>query len=119
MWAAITNTIMGLGLMIAPAVFQFDKVASDNYYIVGPLVVTFAITALWEVNRPARYLNILPGIWLTASPFIFSFASPEAKWMAVISGLWIVGFSLVKGKSKGNYGGGWRSLFQKHPAHMR
>lgn len=119
MWAAIVNIIIGLFLMIVPALFRFEKAASDQYYIVAPVVITFAVTALWEVNRSARYFNIPFGAWLAISAFIFNFQSSEAKWVAVISGLVIVLLSMVKGKIKGSYGGGWRSLRQDKPLHMQ
>ncbi len=37
-------------------VIPFEKAAFDNNYIAGPLIIIFAITALWEVNRSARTL---------------------------------------------------------------
>lgn len=113
MWAAIINILLGLWLMISPYLFQFEKQATDNNYIVGPLVLTFAITALWEVNRSARFLNIPAGIWLAASPFILSFQSSSATWLTLLAGVLITALSFVKGKIKGNYGGGWRSLVRK------
>ncbi len=69
MWAAIINILLGLWLMISPTFIPFEKAAFDNNYIAGPLVITFAITALWEVNRSARYLTLLAGVWLIFSPF--------------------------------------------------
>ncbi|HKZ65677.1 MAG TPA: hypothetical protein VJ111_04950 [Chitinophagaceae bacterium] len=113
MWVAIINILLGLWLMISPALLQFEKIASDNNYIVGPLVLTFAITALWELNRSALFFNIAIGAWLVISPFILAFQSPVAIWATILSGVLIAGFSLVKGKMKRNYGGGWRSLFKK------
>jgi hypothetical protein len=119
MRAAILNIIIGLFLMIAPAIFHFYKTISDHYYIVGPVVVAFAIISLWEVNRSAHYFNVLPGSWFIIAPFIFHFQSVPAIWIAVVSGVLIVLLSLVKRRVKGKYGGGWRSLLQKHPVHMQ
>jgi hypothetical protein len=119
MWAAIINIIIGLFVMIAPAAFHFDKTIADQYHIVGPIVITFAVMSLWEVNHSAHYFNIPAGLWLLIAPFLFHFQASTATWMAVICGLLIVMLSLVKRKVKGQYGGGWRSLFQKNPAHMQ
>lgn len=116
MWAAVVNTILGIWIMIAPCLLEFEKKAADNNYIVGPLVVTIAITAIWEVNRSARYLNFVVGIWLAASPFILAFDSAAATWNDLIVGVLIAVFSLFKGKIKGRYGGGWRSLISKKNA---
>lgn len=111
MWASIINTILGLWVMISPYVLHFEKTAANNNYIVGPLVITFAITSLWEVNRSARYLNMVAGSWLVISPFLLRFKSADVIWITVVSGILILSFSFVKGKVRGNYGGGWRSLF--------
>jgi hypothetical protein len=119
MWGAIINILLGLWLMISPGWLQFEKIASSNNYIVGPLVLTFAITALWEVNRSVRFFNVTAGVWLVISPFVLGFQSPTGIWTTILSGVLITGFSFVKGPIKRNYGGGWRSLFEKNPAHLR
>ncbi len=80
MWAAIINILLGLWLMISPALLQFEKAAFNNNYIVGPLVLTCAVMALWEVNRSARYLNMAAGGWLVASPFILNFQSSQTAY---------------------------------------
>ena len=117
MWGAIINILLGLWLMISPGLLQFDKIASSNNYIVGPLVLTFAITALWEVNRSMRFFNVATGVWLIFSPLIVDIQSSVADWATVLSGILITAFSFVKGNVKKNYGGGWRSLFKKDPVH--
>lgn len=115
MWAAIINIFLGLWLMISPALLHFENKASSNNYIVGPLILTFAITALWEVNRSARFLNIAGGLWLIVSPFTLGFQSFTSIWLTLLSGILITAFSFVKGNIERNYGGGWRSLFSKKP----
>ena len=119
MWGAIMNIILGLWLMMSPGLLQFDKTSSSNNYIVGPLVLTFAITALWEVNRSVRFLNTVAGIWLCLSPIILGCQSSMIIWITVLSGVLIIVFSLIKGQIKRNYGGGWLSLFKKNPVHLR
>jgi hypothetical protein len=116
MWAAIINVLLGVWLMLSPALLHFEKAASDNNYIVGPLVISCAIMALWEVNRSARFFNMAAGIWIVASPFILQFQSPASIWVTVVLGVFITVFSFVKGTIKGNYGGGWKSLFEKDHA---
>jgi len=118
MWAQIINIVIGLGLMVTPALLRFNKVAADNNHIVGPLVITFAVISLWEINRNARLFNIVTGCWLILSPFIVGFSS-VALVTDIVSGIAVILFSLNKGKIKSRYGGGWRSLFQKHPLHVQ
>ena len=115
---AIINTILGLFLMVAPAFFSFSKVASNNTYVVAPLIITFAITAIWEVNRSTRYFNIVAGAWLVIAPFVLDYQSSVEIWTTILSGAIIAALSLVRGEIKGKYGGGWRSLFQSNPPHL-
>ena len=118
MWAQIINIVIGIGLMAAPAIVGFDKVASNNNHIVGPLVITFAVVSLWEINRNVRWFNIVTGAWLILSPFIIGFGA-SAQAIDIAGGIAVILFSLHKGKIKNKYGGGWRSLFQKHPLHVQ
>jgi hypothetical protein len=119
MWGAIINILLGLWLMVSPDMLQFEKAASDNNYIIGPLVLTVAITALWEVNRSVRFFNIALGAWLVISPFILGLQLSTALWGVILPGILIIAFSLIKGSIKRSYGGGWRSLFTKDPEHAR
>ena len=118
MWANIVNILIGLAVMIAPAVFKFDKAAADNNHIVGPLVLTFAIISLWEINHNVRLFNVVTGLWLVLSPFILPFNSVE-RMIDIPAGVAIIIFSFFQEKLKNRYGGGWRSLFQKNPLHIQ
>lgn len=116
MAAAIVNILLGLWVMIAPAMFDYNEEASNNSYVIGPLVITFAITSIWEVNRNIRYANVLAGLWLAASPFVLEY-SGFARYNHLFTGIAIAALSFIKGKIENRYGGGWKSLFEKHPFH--
>jgi hypothetical protein len=111
MWAAIINVLIGLWLMIAPDLFSFDKDAANNYYIVGPMVITMAIASIWEVNRSFRYFNLLAGIWLTVSHVVLWYETNEEIANSLACGVALICFSLVKGKITRQFGGGWKVLF--------
>ena len=104
--------------MVVPSIFTFTKVAADDNHIVGPLVVTFAVISLWEINRNVRLFNIITGLWLVLSPVILSFSGPAVK-IDFISGIAVIVCSLYAGRKKKSFGGGWRSLFQKNPLHIQ
>jgi hypothetical protein len=118
MWAQLTNILIGLWIMISPAIFYADRTAANNQHITGPLIITFAVIALWEINRNVRLVNILTGSWLIISPLFIHF-NAAMIWSNIIAGVLIIVFSLIKRKRKTNYGGGWKSLFLKDSAHMR
>lgn len=118
MWAQIINMVLGLGVMAAPAVWWFPEDASNNNYIAGPLVITFAMIAITDVGRSMRWFNVPLACWLTISPFILDYDGPALP-VNVLLGVVIGVLSLVKGKVSQRFGGGWRSLFQKEPAHVK
>jgi hypothetical protein len=112
MWAAIINVLIGIWVMIAPGMFGFDTIPANNHYIVGPLVFTMATASIWGVNRAFRYFNLLAGIWLAISPVFLSYETPAEIMNTCLSGALITIFSLVKGKIRHQYGGGWSILFR-------
>jgi riboflavin transporter FmnP len=117
MWTQFINTTAGLYIMVIPYLFGYDKELSTHNYITGPLIATFAITAIWEVNRNACWLNIPVAAWLIISSILYG--NDQAIYPNIIAAVVVIVFSAIKRKSKGIYGGGWRSLFQKNPAHIR
>jgi short-subunit dehydrogenase len=111
MWAAVANLIVGIWLMFAPGYLGFGKALSNNYYIIGTLVITFAIISLWEFNRSVRLLNLFLGVCLCVSAVVLKYDSP-GLWSTILSGISLIVFSSTKGKIKGQYGGGWAELFK-------
>lgn len=119
MWGGIINTILGLWLMAAPGIFNYGSAASDNGHIVGPVIVTFAIVSLWEATRGVRKLNFPTGIWLIAAPWILGYDHTIAIISDMSVGLLVFLFAMLKGTVKQSFGGGWASLWQNEPDHMK
>ena len=118
MWSAIVSTIVGLWVMVSPSVFETTRIASNNNYIVGPLLITFSIISFWDINRNVIKVNMLPGTWLLVSAFVFDY--PQTVFYCnIASGVVIIILSNLKRKSVGKVGGGWRSLFQRNPLDLR
>lgn len=119
MVARILNIILGLAVMVAPALFDYNQALANNNHIVGPLIITFAVIALWDINRQVRLANVVTGGWLIIAAFIFSAPATLYLILQAIAGALIIAFALVKGKEAHQYGGGWRSLWQKNPEHIQ
>jgi short-subunit dehydrogenase len=112
MWAAIVSTLVGLWIMIAPEWFSFNKTEANNHFIVGPLVVTAAVIAIWEVNRSFRFFNLTAGVWMTISPLLLRHETKEAIYSSIVSGTLLILFSLIRGSITHKFGGGWEILFK-------
>jgi hypothetical protein len=118
MWAIIINILAGLWVMASSAVLGLTESAADNNYIAGPLIVTFSVIALWDINRSVRYCNVPIGLWLAVSAFILPIQG-TAVWSNIVAGILVATLSFVPAASKKRFGGGWKSLFEEEPEHMR
>ncbi|AVR46630.1 hypothetical protein C7S20_15920 [Christiangramia fulva] len=119
MWGGILNSIIGLWLMSAPGIFQYGSAASNNGHIVGPVIVTFAVVSMWEATRGVRKWNFPMGAWLLVAPWILGYDSTLAIVSNMLSGVLVIFFATIKGSIEQRYGGGWSSLWQKNPQHLK
>lgn len=118
MWAQIINMVLGLAVMVLPGWLGFEKAASNNNYIVGPLVITFALVAITDAGRNVRLFNIPAGFWLMVGPLVLGFSN-TARLTDMLLSIFIILLSLVRGTVAQGFGGGWRSLLQKNPEHWQ
>ena len=112
MWAQCINIALGIWLMAAPAILGYGGPARTNHRIVGPLAVSCAVIALWEVTRPVRWGNFALGLWLLVAPWL----SADA-WAAFLNsslaGLLLMALALVRGTAEPQrFGGGWSALWR-------
>lgn len=112
MWMQIINAVLGIWLMISPAVLQGGVKAEDNNHITGPVIATFAIIALWEATHNIRLWNVPLGVWLVVAPFILGYETGASIINSILTGILIVVISLKKGTIKGKYAGGWKVLWK-------
>jgi hypothetical protein len=110
MWARIISVILGIWLMAAPTVLDYTGPARDNDHIVGPLVVSFAIIAHWEVTRPLRWIQLVLGFWLLVTPWVLGYELVATLNSSVV-GLLLMALSTVSGKTQQRVGG-WSSLWK-------
>jgi hypothetical protein len=110
MWFRIINIILGLWLMLAPALLGYAEPARTNSYIVGPLAASFAAVALSEVTRAARWVNVLLGLWLIIAPLALGYGGVAAA-NSLIVGALLGSFALIPGRRSHRIGGGWPALW--------
>ena len=103
-WNLLVSSALGLWLMFAPAVLGSTGTAAHSDHLVGALIVTVAVMALADVGRALRFVNILFGAWLLASPWIMSGATASARWSDTIAGLLVILLSFPRGKIGERYG---------------
>lgn len=112
MWAHVITAALGIWMMAAPAVLDYGGAAATNDRICGPVVATCAVIAWWGATRGMRWINVPIGIWLIAAPWALSYGTGTLIVHSMALGFAIAGFSIVRGRIRKRYGGGWRSLFR-------
>lgn len=110
MWARAINIALGIWLMAAGSILGYGGLAHTNDVIVGAIVSSMAVIALWEVTRQLRWVNVLLGAWLVIAGWVLGFETVAAINGSII-GAFVVALALVRGKLKEQFGGGWSALW--------
>ena len=109
MLARLATTLIGFWLMASPDVLGYEDSAAASHHIIGPLVVSLAVMAIWEVMDPVRLGNLLLGALLLIEPAIVGMPVTAAL-SSVTSGVAILALTLPRGRPLQDWGGGWREL---------
>lgn len=103
-WTLTVSTLLGVWLMGAPALFGTAGAMADVEHIGGALIVTIAVVAMGEPVRICRFLNILVGLAVAASPFLLAGAQGTGRINDLIVGLAVVALSFPRGPIKESFG---------------
>ena len=89
------NIVLGIWVIVSPFVLaSHSSKAIWNNVITGALVCILAIIR-WSIHqRGWSWLNLILGIWLVISPFVF-FLSGAAMWNNVILGIIVAALALT------------------------
>jgi len=104
-WNLAACALIGVWLMCTRLVFGTEPPMAHADHLIGAFVVTVSITALAEIARPVRYLNVLLGICLLGTPFMFDGASQAAELATLATGVALILLSLPRGRTASHYGG--------------
>jgi hypothetical protein len=104
-WTLAVSALLGAWLMASPDVFATVGLAADSDHLLGALVVVVAITAMAEVARAARFLNILLAVGIVVAAWLLPGASTAARLNDVAAGFLIAALSLPRGQIHNRYGG--------------
>ncbi|MCP9496065.1 MAG: SPW repeat protein [Pyrinomonadaceae bacterium MAG19_C2-C3] len=113
MWLRLINIALGVWLMAASAVLGYRGAARTNDVIVGALAASFAIIAVSEATRAARWVVFVLGLWLMVAGWVLGF-----EWSATLNstvvGLLLASFAFVRGRVDARFGGGWSALWKSN-----
>jgi hypothetical protein len=104
-WPDGLNLLLGVWLVVSPWILGFTgvKYAPGNAYVVGVIIAVAAVSALLAFHEWEEWVNIILGVWLVITPWLFGFgtlapttetlAAFAATWNFVIVGLLVVGLA--------------------------
>jgi uncharacterized membrane protein len=103
-WNLLASIALGLWLLVAPYVLGSGGRAAHSDHLIGALIVTVAMTALADVGRAARFVNVLLGAWVMVSPWLLGGATASAVWNDAIVGALVILLSFRRGRIRERYG---------------
>lgn len=111
--AGAVAAVIGAWLMLAPAVVPHTSAAATNLHVVGPVVITFGVCAVWPVMRALHWGNVLAGGWLIVSAVLVFESAPAAFASSVLCGFALIALA-IPGRiyPTHRYGGGWRAVLR-------
>ena len=107
-WNLLACIAIGAWLMCTRLTVGAEGSMANADHLIGSLVITVAVTALAEVARPVRLLNIGFGVALLIVPFVYD-AGPASLWSSLLCGVALIAFSLRRGTIRQRYGA-WNRL---------
>lgn len=102
-WNLVLSALIGFWLMAAPPALGSEGWAANSSFLVGPLIAVVAISAMAEVIRPFRYLNLLFGAWIIVAPWLLSGSTTGSTLNGLIAGVVLIGLSVPRGSVSQSY----------------
>ena len=106
-WTLVASAALGVWLMFSRLILGTEPPMADSDHLVGALAITVAVSAMAEVARPLRFINVLFGLWLIAAPWLLSGATLLGAWAGVVAGAALIALGLPRGKRSSEHYGGW------------
>ncbi|WEX87592.1 NAD-dependent epimerase/dehydratase family protein [Sinorhizobium garamanticum] len=103
----VASVLLGAILMATPLAFGSNPPLYYSDHVVGSTVIMVAVTAMAEVVRPVRFLNVVLGAWVAASPFLLDGGGMVGAFADIAIGLALIALSLPRGTRSEEHYGGW------------
>lgn len=98
-WGSWLNLALGGWLLFSPwALNYLTGSATGNSVVIGALVLIVSAwsLAVMEQNTAPPRVNLVLGIWLIISPWVLGYVTAAAFWNAIVVGMLLIGFALVR-----------------------
>jgi uncharacterized membrane protein len=102
-WNLALSMLIGVWLMFTRLTVDAAGAMANADHLIGALVITVSAIACAEVARPLRFLNIVLGIALLITPFVYQAEMVHAA-ASLLCGVALIALSLRRGRVEGRYG---------------
>ena len=106
-WTLLASAAIGLALMFTRPLFGAEPPMADSDHLVGALAFTVAVSAMADVGRALRFINVAFGLWLVVAPWLLEGETTAGAAASVVLGLALAGLSLPRGRLGGFRYGAW------------
>jgi nucleoside-diphosphate-sugar epimerase/uncharacterized membrane protein len=106
-WRLVASTALGVLLMTSPLTFGTQPPLYFSDHILGCLVILVAVTAMAEIARAVRFLNVAIGACIAASPLLLDGGTMAGTVADLAIGIALIGLSLPRGTRSHEHYGGW------------
>jgi nucleoside-diphosphate-sugar epimerase/uncharacterized membrane protein len=106
-WTLVASVAIGLMLLAAPLISGASGPLYSSAHVAACLVITIAVTAMAEVARAVRFINVPIGLWIAASPLFLDGGSQMWILFNLLAGLLLVALSLPRGARSREHYGSW------------
>jgi nucleoside-diphosphate-sugar epimerase len=107
-WNLALSGLIALSLLFTRLTFGSTGAMANADHVIGFLVLTTLSIAAAEPTRAVRYLNVLFGVALLATPFVFDATTP-ATLNSIVCGIALIVLSRRRGRIRQRYGN-WTRL---------
>jgi hypothetical protein len=108
-WSLAASIVIGIFLMTTRLTLGSEGAMANADHLIGALVIVVAVTAMAEVARAVRLLNLALGAALVIMPFLLGGSLLQII-VAFVAGALLMACSLPKGKVELRYGGWQRYI---------
>jgi len=102
-WTLLVSIAIGIWLMFTRLALGTDGALADADHLLGALAITFSVTALAEIARPVRLLNIPIGLALCLAAFVYGEGGVSMV-SSASCGLLLIALSFRRGPIRRRYG---------------
>lgn len=109
-WTLVATCAVGVWLMATPLILATELPLYHSNHILGCLIIGVAVTAMAEIARAVRFLNVALGAWIAVSPFVLGGDGTLVLLNQIVAGALVILLSLPRGTRSEETYGGWDRL---------